>query len=194
MVQPQVVQNVTPRLIDSIAATVTALMGETTHRVILPHERHQAEYVRATEPSIEVKIEDFQTDMEDPQGMVSAVGVVDISLTVRQKLIDHVSAGYEQLTFYRVWDIADYLAGRFHRGRVPIEGVMGVMELISIAVTPEAQTQLDTQEAVIMLRQRVLVNGQRSLQTTEEFIREFAPTPAEDAPIIEAVELEPRWR
>ena len=188
-----VATNVTPRLIDALVAETGRLMGSTEHEVYHPYEKRKADYYLATKPTIQVEVDSVKSDLEDPQSMVSIIALVRFTLTVRQKLIDHASAGYSQVTFYRVWDICDYLAGRFHRSRL-VNDQIGVTDITEIDVTPTAQENIDGVEGKVIGVVRVSIGAQRNLETTEEFRRTFAPQLPEDADVITSTEVDTTWR
>ena len=192
MVSPAQVESgsATPRFIAELGTTVTELMGETSHTLTLPFEQRKANYQRATDPVIEIQVDSVRQKVEDPQNIDELVVNIEFSITVKQRLIGQRRAGYSKPTFYRLWQIIDYLASRIHRIEPLVPEQSGrLIEVFDIDVTSESQQEQGSMTGIIKGRVPMVLVPQASLQTTEQFRRSYVPTPAGDGPIIEDTEV-----
>lgn len=154
-----------------------------------PYQRHQSEYERATMPRITVGMGSMATSTDDPNGLNDLVTHLGFTVEVAQRLTDKDALGYMQRTMWRVWDIADYLAGRLNRSRLTAEQI-GVTDVTDVQVNKGVlQQQLDHFAVTITGRTRLKVDAQRDLMTDEKFYSEFERVAIDDpnAPFITSV-------
>lgn len=180
-------QNAVPRLRVAVSAKLEEILGTPTdpftevagagldYLLAQDYQRKQAEYHRAQRPVVTVHMRQV-VGIVDASQFTGLPAYVNFDIRVRQGLIDQGAAGYTHHTANRLWDIADFIAGRFHRENLVPGAQIGVTEVVDISpLEEETQERLGALTIVIRCRARMHINAQRSLDSDQDF-REFFGT------------------
>ena len=176
-----VMQNAVPRLRIAITAKLQEMLGAPTHPetgargadldyyLAQDYERALANTPRADRPVIALHMRQAASFV-DPTYQLQLPVLVQWDLRIRQGLIAQEAAGYTHHTANRLWDIADFVAGRIHRTQF-LPGVeIGVTEVVSIVpFALETQERLDMMAITVNCRTRLLISSQRSLDSDQDF-------------------------
>lgn len=177
---------------DATCDTFAAVPGDIEFVLASPYHRKRAEYELSKAPRINIGMGRMIIDTEDPRGLNDLVTHFEFTVEVAQRLADPDLTGYSQVTMWRIWDIADYLAGRLNRARLTAEQI-GVADIVNVQPNiTVAQEREDHYAVTITGRTRLEVDAQRDLMTTEQFYSDFERVAIDDpnAPAITSVGVE----
>ena len=165
---------------------VGVLLKDTSHILALPYERKKAETMQL-DPIVAISVVGLFGDDADARSEVDPVFAMEFVVSVRQKLMDHKDAGYTNPTYDRLWDIADFLAGRLHNAWL-FNRQIGVVKILEVMPSePEVQDLEDREDINIRCAVRLHLDSLRDIQTTEGY-RTGAPyEPDPDAPFIDTI-------
>lgn len=162
--------------------------------IAMPFQERVAEYERADVPVITIHIEGVPLDQAQPNRWTEMPVNLDFDITVSRRLIDPISAGIQWLTYYWLWSMTTFLAGRMHRAQVPITTMAPAgsdedthvrhtytrISIIDIGVdVREVQENEGVEAFVILGTVPTIIQARQTLLNFHEFVRFVAqPAPA----------------
>ena len=182
-----VMQNAVPRLRIAVTGKLHEMLGVPTnpeteargsgldYYLAQDYERGLAQTIRADRPVLTVhmgRVERFN----DPIQQTEMAAYVYWDIHLRQGLIDQGAAGYSHHTANRLWDIAEFIAGRVNRELFLPGTEIGVTDVLDITpVQDETQERVGHLDLQINCQTRIAINATRSLDSDQAF-REFFGT------------------
>lgn len=199
MTQPvipdHIVDNAVPQYIEALKQNIDSIMTagtEVPYLLNYPYQARRESYSRSDKPVITMHVNKVTLLPKRVETRVYAFSRLDFDVHIEQKLVDQNSAGYDQHTMFRLWDIADVIFGNLHlskqlpSGLQPGVTMMSYMEPTGAHV---AQANLDNFGITMYGYTDLKIHTQRTLQTLTE-LRRYPDFYDPNAPIIEDYEVE----
>lgn len=151
----------------------------------LPFEERLSEYEQSELPVISIHVHGLRLSDDQPQKWTDLPVTLDGDIYIRQRLIDPQSAGLRWLTYYYLWHLVVFLAGRLHRAKLPnTDGETITYNRINVMdVSPdtvEVQENEGAEGFTIQFELPLVISAQTTLLNPLTFQRFFGqPGPAD---------------
>ena len=151
----------------------------------LPFEERLAEYEQSERPVISIHVHGLRPDLDQPQRWTDLPVTLDGDIYIHQRLIDPHSANLRWLTYYYLWHLAVFLAGRLHRAKLETTGGDGITynRINVVDVSPdtiEVQENEGAEGFTIQFELPLVISAQTTLLNPLTFQRFFGqPEPAD---------------
>ena len=151
----------------------------------LPFEERLSEYEQSERPVVSIHVHGLRLDLDQPQRWTELPVTLDGDIYIRQRLIDPHSANLRWLTYYYLWHLVVFLAGRLHRAKLANTDGDGItynrINVMDVSPdTVEVQENEGAEGFTIQFELPLVITAQTTLLNPLTFQRFFAqPAPAD---------------